>query len=233
MMRREVGQAVSVLSVTDLVKDYGNFVALDGVSVSIEAGALTAMFGVNGAGKSTLLRCCAGLSTITSGTITIDGEHAPGSLEARRLTSYIPDEPVLYDDLSVIEHLEYIGRMHDVDDWDVRADELLSRLGIDHRRDDLPSQFSRGLRQKTSLCIGMIRPFNLIMIDEPFVGLDATGRDALVELLVEASDAGASVLISTHELSFADIASRCIILGDGEILEDGELSPNDIARHIG
>jgi ABC-2 type transport system ATP-binding protein len=222
-----------VLAIEELVKDYGNFVALDGVSLEVDAGSLTAMFGVNGAGKSTLMRCCAGLSKITSGTVTISGEHLPGSLEARRLTSYIPDEPVLYDDLSVIEHLEYIARMHDVDDWEARADELLTRLGIDHRRDDLPVQFSRGLRQKTSLCIGLIRPFDLLMVDEPFVGLDATGRESLVELLVEASDEGACVLISTHELGFAEVASRSIVLGDGEVLADGELTSADISRHIG
>jgi ABC-2 type transport system ATP-binding protein len=222
-----------VLDVDNLVKDYGNFVALDGVTITVESQAITAMFGVNGAGKSSLLRCCAGLSTITSGSVKIGGDHLPGSIEARRLTSFIPDEPVLYDDLSVIEHLEYVARMHDVDDWKPRADELLTRLGINHRRDDLPAQFSRGLRQKTSLCIGLIRPFTLLMVDEPFVGLDASGRQALVGLLCEAADEGAAVLISTHELGFADVASRCIVLGDGSVLADGELDEADISALIG
>ncbi len=222
-----------MLVVDDVVKDYGNFVALDGVSLTVEPQAITAMFGVNGAGKSTLLRCCAGLSALTSGAVTIGGEHLPGSIEARRLTSYIPDEPVLYDDLSVIEHLEFIARMHDVDDWEERADMLLERLGINHRRDDLPVQFSRGLRQKTSLCIGLIRPFGLLMVDEPFVGLDAPGREALVELLVEVASEGACVLVSTHELGFADVADRCVVLGDGELVADGALSQADIAPFIG
>ena len=222
-----------MLVVEHVVKDYGNFVALDGVSMTVAPDAITAMFGVNGAGKSTLLRCCAGLSALTSGTVTVGGEHLPGSIEARRLTSYIPDEPVLYDDLSVIEHLEFIARMHDVDDWEDRADMLLERLGINHRRDDLPVQFSRGLRQKTSLCIGLIRPFSLLMVDEPFVGLDAPGREALVGLLVESAEDGACVLVSTHELGFAEVAHRCVVLGDGELVADGDLSQAAIATFIG
>ena len=191
---------------------------------------MVALVGHNGAGKSTLLRILSGLLEPTSGEISIDG-HEPGSIEARAATSYLPDNPVLYDDLSVIEHLEYIARLHDRDDWEEHAWDLLARLGLEHRADDLPATFSRGLRQKAALAVGFVRPFSLLLIDEPFVGLDATGRDGLVALLTEAAANGAAVVVSTHELSFLERASRCVVLRDGVVVHDGALTA-DVAKEL-
>lgn len=219
-----------MLQTTDVTKDFGDLVALEGVTISANAGETVALVGHNGAGKSTLLRIISGLLEPTSGEIVIDG-HEPGSIEARAITSYLPDNPVLYDDLSVIEHLEYIARLHDRDDWEEHAWDLLTRLGLEHRADDLPATFSRGLRQKAALAVGFVRPFNLLLIDEPFVGLDASGRDGLVTLLVEAADAGAAVVVSTHELGFLERASRCVVLRDGVVVHDGELTA-EVAREL-
>lgn len=216
-----------MLVVDSLGKDYGDFVALDGVSLEVGAGSLIALVGPNGAGKSTLLRCCSGLLEATSGTVTIGGVE-PGSMAARAATSFLPDEPVLYDDLSVMEHLEYVSRLHGQDDWQDRAQELVERLGIAHRSDDLPSRFSRGLRQKTSLAVGLIRPFDLLLVDEPFVGLDATGKTALVELLLEAATGGAAVVVSTHELTFVELAERCIALRDGSVVADRAMTTDEV-----
>ena len=106
-----------------------------------------------------------------------------GSLEARAATSYLGDQPVFYDDLSVWEHLEYIAKLHGHDDWEGHATDLLETVGLLDRRDDLPMTFSRGLRQKAAIALAFIRPFELLLVDEPFVGLDRTGRDALLDLL--------------------------------------------------
>ena len=152
--------------------------------------------------------------------------------DARAAVSVIPDQPVLYDDLSVLEHAEYIGRMHGVDDWHERASVLLDRLSLRERADDLPSRFSRGLRQKTSVLLGLVRPFDLLLVDEPFVGLDAPGQRALVELLTAAVSDGAAVLVSSHQLDLADRASRCIGLRDGEVVHDGEAGADVVRRLV-
>ena len=132
-----------MLKTTAVTKDFGDLVALEGINLEVSAGEMVAIVGHNGAGKSTLLRIISGLLEPTSGEISIAGCE-PGSIEARAATSYLPDNPVLYDDLSVIEHLEYIARLHDRDDWEDHAWDLLKRLGLEHRADDLPATFSRG-----------------------------------------------------------------------------------------
>jgi ABC-2 type transport system ATP-binding protein len=217
-----------MLHVEDVSKDFGDHVALDGVSFDAEPGELVAVVGPNGAGKSTLLRIVAGLMEPTGGLVTVGG-NAPGSVEARRSVSFVPDNPVLYDDLSVIEHLEYVARLHDFDDWEERGAYLLERLGLDDRSEDLPARFSRGLRQKTSLCLGLVRPLDLLLVDEPFVGLDARGKSALLELLDQTASDGATVIVSTHELSFVERAVRCVALRDGSIVENRKLSVDDVS----
>jgi ABC-2 type transport system ATP-binding protein len=217
-----------MLHVEDVSKDFGDHVALDSVSFDAEPGELVAVVGPNGAGKSTLLRIIAGLMEPTGGSVTIGG-NAPGSVEARRSVSFVPDNPVLYDDLSVIEHLEYVARLHDFDDWEERGAYLLERLGLDDRSEDLPARFSRGLRQKTSLCLGLVRPLDLLLVDEPFVGLDARGKSALLELLDQTASDGATVIVSTHELSFVERAVRCVALRDGSVVENRKLSVDDVS----
>lgn len=218
------------VGVVELTKDFGDLVALEGITLAAAPGELIALVGHNGAGKSTLLRILAGLSEPTSGRVEVDG-FEPGSIEARAATSYLPDNPVMYDDLSVLEHLEYIARLHGREDWETHARSLLRRLGLDHRADDLPATFSRGLRQKAALAIGFVRPFTVLLVDEPFVGLDASGRDALIELLVEAAQNGATVIVSTHELGLLDHATRCVVLRDGVVVHDGDLT-EEVAREL-
>ncbi|HEY3723698.1 MAG TPA: ABC transporter ATP-binding protein [Acidimicrobiia bacterium] len=203
-----------VLVADDLTKEYGDVIALADFTLSVEPGELVALVGHNGSGKSTFLRLVAGLLEPSDGVLVVANSPA-GSLKARAEVSFIPDEPVLYDDLSVNEHIEFTARLHGELDWPERADALLELLGLAHRADDLPSRFSRGLRQKTSLVLGLVRPFSILLVDEPFVGLDPSGQVALTELLVEAASAGAAVLVATHQLSFLDHANRCVALRDG------------------
>ena len=213
----------TVLGASGLAKDYGDGYGLDPVDIALGVGELVVLVGPNGAGKSTLIGLCAGLLEPTGGEVTVVGAPA-GSLEARAATSYLPDNPVLYDDLSVYEHLEYIARLHGVDDWQAPADELLDRLDLGERADDLPSRFSRGMRQKVSLALALVRPFQLLLVDEPFVGLDAPAQTTLVELLRAAVADGATALVSTHQLDLADEAGRCLGLRDGALIHDGPSS---------
>ena len=124
-----------------------------------------------------------------------------------------------------------MARLHHVEEWEPLGEELLHRLGLADRRDDLPSRFSRGLRQKTSLLLGLLRPAELLLVDEPFVGLDAPGQATLVELLGEVVAAGVTAVVSSHQLDLADRASRCLGLRDGELVHDGPAS-RDIVRQL-
>ena len=140
----------------------------------------------------------------------------------------MPDSPTFYDDLSLWEHLEYVGRLHGVTEWESRAESLLERLQLVARRDDIPTTFSRGLRQKSAIALGMVRPFEVLLVDEPFVGLDANGKTVLLELLDEAAAAGATLLVATHELAFVQRVSRLIALRDGAVVYDGAPADADV-----
>jgi ABC-type multidrug transport system ATPase subunit len=204
----------------DLTKDYDGLVALAEFSAEFHDGELVTLVGHNGSGKSTLLGIVSGILQPTSGDVSVVGAPA-GSLDARAAVSYVPDNPVLYDDLSVWEHVAYVAALHGSTDWEERAPELLERLGLWERVDDLPSRFSRGLRQKTMLAVGLIRPFSVLLVDEPFVGLDPDGQAAIVELMLTAADEGATVIASTHQQTLLAHATRCIGLRDGETIFDG------------
>jgi ABC-type multidrug transport system ATPase subunit len=208
------------LELRGVTKSYADRVALDDVSLAVERGELVALVGANGAGKSTLLQLAVGLLDATSGDVLVEGAAA-GSLDARRSLSYISDQPSLYDDLTVNEHIEYVSRLHGGEARPEAADELLGMLNLTARADDLPARFSRGLRQKTAIVLALVRPFSVLLVDEPFVGLDPAGQDSLADLLTAAADAGCAVLVATHQLAFLERTDRCIALRDGAIAYRG------------
>ncbi len=218
---------MSTLEAAGLTKAYGALVALEPLDLAIDGGELVVLVGHNGSGKSTFLSMVAGLLEPSDGSVLVAGAPA-GSIPARAATSFLPDNPVLFDDLSLMEHLEYIARLNGVDDWEDRAGELIDRLGLTERADDLPAHFSRGLRQKTAIALGFVRPFELLLVDEPFVGLDPQGRDALVVLLDEAHRGGAAVVVATHQLDFVRRADRCVALRDGAVVFDGPPGGADV-----
>jgi len=226
------GSEGPAVEATGLAKVYGDLVALHPLDLSVASGERVALIGHNGSGKSTLLRMAAALLEPSAGEVSVHG-WAAGSLEARAATSFLPDDPVLYDDLSVREHVEYVSRLHGGDGWDPYAEDLIARLGLGDRVDDLPSRFSRGLRQKTSVALAMVRPFSVLLVDEPFVGLDAGGRAALLDLLDEVHDEGAAVLVATHDPDFVASVERCVALRDGEAIFDGRASATEMMRLVG
>ena len=216
--------AGGALAANELTKDYGDRPALAPLTLRIPERQRVAVVGHNGSGKTTFIRMAAGLLDPSGGTVEIMG-HPSGSSEARRALSYLSDTPSFYDDLSLWEHLEYIARMHDVEEWDQLAADLLGHLGLYDRADDLPNTFSRGLRQKAAIAIAFVRPFELLLVDEPFVGLDNAGKIALLELLDQAAEDGATLVVATHELSYVERVTRLIALRDGIVVHDG--SPTD------
>ena len=216
---------------TGLTKEYGGVVALAPLDLTIDAGDRVSLVGHNGSGKTTFIRLAAGLLDPSGGEVAIAG-HPAGSMDARRTLSYLADQPVFYDDLSVREHLEYVARLHGREDWEAHADHLLEVVGLAARADDLPVTFSRGLRQKAAICLAFVRPFEVLVVDEPFVGLDAAGRDALMHLFDEAHGAGATVVVATHELATVARSRRVVALRDGEVASDGPTGEADLAALV-
>jgi ABC-type multidrug transport system ATPase subunit len=217
----------AAVSALGLSKVYGDRPALAALDLQVPYGESLALVGHNGSGKTTFLRLAAGLLDATDGSVLIDG-HPAGSLPARSALAYLSDSPTFYEDLSVWEHLEYIARLHGHDDWEQDGADLLDHLGLYDRADDLPTSFSRGLRQKASIAMAFIRPFDVLLVDEPFVGLDASGKTALMELMAEAHRSGRTLLVATHELSYLETVGRCVALRDGELIYDGSTKGIDV-----
>jgi ABC-2 type transport system ATP-binding protein len=224
---RKANEKPAALLAEGLEKTYGAVQALEPLDLRIEPGEAVVLVGHNGSGKTTFLRMASGLLEPSSGSVSIAGAEA-GSPAARAALSYLSDTPTFYEDLSVWEHLEYTARLHGMTEWEQKAADLLGLLGIYDRADDLPMSFSRGLKQKANLALGLLRPFGILLVDEPFVGLDANGKQALLELLDEAHDEGAALVVATHELEFVSRVRRCLALRNGEVVHDGPADGVDL-----
>lgn len=222
----------AALVATDLTKTYDDLVALQPMSIEVPPGQSVALIGHNGSGKSTFLRMVAGLLDASGGEIEIAGFDLT-DVEARATTSFLPDDPVLYDDLSLREHAEYISKLHGGDGWDDYAESLCVRLGLEERIDDLPSRFSRGLRQKTAIVLALVRPFSLLLVDEPFVGLDQPGKLVLLDILAEVHADGAATLVATHDPTYVERVDRSVALRDGEVIFDGQASVEEVLHLVG
>lgn len=216
----------AAIETVGLSKRYGDHDALAALDLTMPTGQRVSLIGHNGSGKTTLIKMLAGMLVPTTGHSTIAG-HDAGSPDARAALSYLSDQPVFYDDLTVREHLEYVARLHRTDEWEDHADWLVTTLGLTDRSDDLPATFSRGLKQKAAIAMAFVRPFDVMLIDEPFVGLDRAGRAALLDLIDWAHDDGATLVVATHELTSVQSSDRLIALSDGLVIFDGEPADAD------
>jgi ABC-2 type transport system ATP-binding protein len=186
-----------------------------------------ALIGANGSGKSTAVRTIAGLLAPTDGSVRVGGfdpHREPQAERARAALALVPDSPLLYDDLTVRQHLELVTLSHGVvdDEVDARIASLLERLTLTAREDFLPRELSRGMRQKTQLACALIRPASVLVLDEPVVGLDPPSQVLLYDLLSERKRAGTAVLLTTHQMAFADgLADRAVMLEEGTVADDG------------
>jgi ABC-type multidrug transport system ATPase subunit len=223
------GVGTGLLSASGLGRSYDGYIALGSFNLEVEAGELIALIGPNGAGKTTFLNLAAGLLDPTSGKVEVDG-HVPGSLEARAALSFLPDSPVFYEDLSVVEHLEYVAALHGAENAEARIDELISRLGLDGWEDALGSELSKGMRQKASIAFALVRPFKVLLADEPLDGLDPPSRDTLFAMLAETKAAGAAIVVSTHRPDVIAAADRCVAIRDGRLAYDGPPDPKILSE---
>lgn len=199
---------IKILIVNDVTKKYGKFVANDNINFQVGDGEIAVLLGPNGAGKSTIIKCICGLLRF-QGDISIEGFENK-SIEAKKRIGYIPEVPVLYDMLTVEEHLEFIARGYKLTDWKEYAEELLNRFELDDKRKKFGKELSKGMQQKVSICCALLPKPKVIIFDEPLVGLDPHGIKALKELIIELKNQGASMIISTHMIDsvkeFWDVA---------------------------
>ncbi|WBL43595.1 ABC transporter ATP-binding protein [Algoriphagus halophytocola] len=207
-----------MLSVTNLVKTYGKQNAVNDISFELQGGEVVGLLGPNGAGKSTTMKCIVGLLRKTSGEILIGGEDHL-SVEAKRLFSYIPETPYVYDLLTVQEHMQFIAQAYGIKEWKDKARELLEIYELDDKADKLGRDLSKGMRQKVSICCALLTDPKVLFFDEPMIGLDPKAIKNTKRIFRELKEAGKTILVSTHLIdSVESIADRIMILKDGNIV---------------
>jgi ABC-2 type transport system ATP-binding protein len=208
----------------NLTRRYGPVVALDGLDLKVRAGECVVMMGPNGSGKTTAAELISGLLEPSDGRVEICGHSVheePGAVAARRDLAYVPDTPYLYDDLTVSDHLRLVAAAHGVADKDLedRSNALLERLNLEERAAFFPRQLSRGMRQKTAIACALVRPFRVLVVDEPIAGLDTASVDVFREVLLESRKAGGAILLMTHSDAFAStIATRMLRIEEGQLI---------------
>lgn len=215
------------LKVTNLTGGYSQVPVLKDISFEVEKGKLIGLIGLNCAGKSTAIKHIIGLMNPQKGSITIDELTLTADTEGyRKKFAFIPETPVLYEELTLKEHIELTAMAYDVpqDIAFQRAEKLLTSFRLSNKLDWFPANFSKGMKQKVMiLCAFLVEP-SLYIIDEPFLGLDPLGINALLELMNEMKEQGASILMSTHILATAE--RQCdgfVLLHNGEIKAQGTL----------
>ncbi len=211
-----------------LTKAFGRAIVLRELSLDVAAGEAVAIFGPNGAGKSTLLRLCATLMTPTAGTLRLFGGPAD-SRAARRRIGLVGHQSFLYPDLTARENLCFYARMHGREDGGRVADEWLARVALSEAADRPVRLFSRGMEQRLALARGLLHEPDLILLDEPWSGLDAAAADWLDGLLVEQRRRGRTILASTHDFQRGlAVADRAVILHRGRVAWDNPVGDDAV-----
>jgi ABC-2 type transport system ATP-binding protein len=206
-----------MLTVTNLTKRYDTAMGADDLSFDVQGGEVAVLLGPNGAGKSTTIKCVAGLLKF-QGHIRIGGLDNK-TVEAKRLFGYVPETPALYDLLTVWEHMEFTARAYRLENWEGRAEALLRRFDMDDKKDKLGKELSKGMQQKVSICCALLTGPQMVMFDEPMIGLDPKAIKELKEVFAELRAAGAAVLISTHIIdSIEEIWDRVLIMDRARIV---------------
>ena len=205
-----------MLEVKNVTKRYGKNLACDDVSFTLEPGSLTVLLGPNGAGKSTIIKSIIGFLKY-QGSITVNGINNK-TTEARKYLGYIPELPSLYPTLTVIEHMEFIARAYKLTDYKDRIETLLRRFELDDKKKKFGDELSKGMQQKLNLCLGLLPDPDIILLDEPMLGLDPHAIKELKNYIEEMRRAGKTMLISTHIIDSVDMLwDRTIIMQGGKI----------------
>jgi ABC-2 type transport system ATP-binding protein len=215
------------ISVEHLGRTYttatGTVPAVDDLSFQVSAGEIVGLIGPNGAGKTTTLRALAGILKPTSGHVRIDGHDLIAEpIEAKRRLAFMPDEPHLFEYLTVAEHLRLVARLYAVEDFERRSRALLGELELTGKEDSLPAELSRGMRQKVVIACGLVRSATTLLFDEPLTGLDPLGIRRMRETIASRAREGAAILLSSHLLHLVEeVCTRVMIMDRGRKVADG------------
>jgi ABC-2 type transport system ATP-binding protein len=220
------------IAVEDYHKHYGSTIAVAGITFRVAAGEILGLVGPNGAGKTTTLRALAGILTPTRGRLSIAGHDlAREPVAAKAALAYVPDEPRLFDQLSVWEHFRFIASAYRLRDWTARAEALLAQFELQDKRDSLTAELSRGMRQKVAICCGYLHQPQAVLLDEPMTGLDPRGIRTMKDSVYQLARAGTAFIVSSHLLSLVeDLCTTVLILHHGRQVLHGHLP--DLRRQI-
>nr|MBI1231904.1 ATP-binding cassette domain-containing protein [Cytophagales bacterium] len=212
-----------MLEVHGLIKRYDKQNAVNDISFSLNGGEVVGLIGPNGAGKSTTMKCIVGLLRKTSGTIRLGG-HDHLSVAAKKLFSYIPETPHVYDLLTVYEHLQFIAQAYSVKDWKTKAEELMHTYDLLDKKDKLGRDLSKGMRQKVSICCALLPDPEVLFFDEPMIGLDPKAIKNTKRIFGELKEKGKTILVSTHLIDSVEaISDRIMIMKNGNIIGNDSL----------
>jgi ABC-2 type transport system ATP-binding protein len=214
-----------VIDVSGYTKLYGDVVAVQSLSFHVAPGDVLGLVGPNGAGKTTTLRALAGILQPTSGTIQIAGvDLAKEPVAAKARLAFIPDEPALFDYLTVAEHLTFCARLYGVSDAAPRIPQLLEELELTAKRDALPTELSRGMRQKLAIACGLLHRPSALLLDEPLTGLDPVGIRRMKETITARAREGTAVILSSHLLHLVEeLCTKLLVIRRGTMIAFGTL----------
>ncbi len=214
-----------LVQIEKLVKEYDGLRAVDNLDLHLESGVVLGLVGPNGAGKTTTLRCLSGIIPPTSGRLLVDGHDLEKErVPARRALAFVPDEPRLFEDLTVRDHLAVIARLYCVTDGQRRGTELLDRFDLADREDAYPSELSRGMKQKFMIALALLHRPRLLILDEPLTGLDPAAMRRMKRTLKEMAREGMAVMVSSHMLNLVEeICDDILILQKGRKIVEGSL----------
>ena len=214
-----------MICVQDYHKTYRETVAVDGLSFEVAPGSVMGLVGPNGAGKTTTLRALAGIIRPTRGRLSIAGHDVVNDpIAAKRELAYIPDDPKLFDALTVWEHLEFIASAYRVDNFAATGEALLAQFELVEKRGEMAQTLSRGMRQKVAICCAYLHQPKAILFDEPLTGLDPYAIRTLKASIADRAAKGAAVVVSSHLLSLVeDLCTHLLILDKGRRLFYGSL----------
>ena len=215
-----------MIEVTNLTKKYGDFSAVRGLSFAVGPGEVLGLVGPNGAGKTSTLRCLAGIIPATAGTITLAGHDlAADPVAAKRALAFFPDEPRLFEYLTVRQHLSFVARIYGVTDHAEIARPLLEELEIADKADALPAELSRRMKQKLVIACGLLHRPKAMFFDEPLTGLDPLGIRRMKDSILRRAGEGAAIVLSSHLLHLLEeVCSHVLILKRGEKIADGTIA---------
>lgn len=226
-----------VIDTRELVQYYGSTKILHGINLSVAPGQVVGYIGPNGAGKSTTIKTLIGLLPDFQGEVSVLGlDLRTQAMDVKRRIGYVPENAVLYDLLTPMEYLDFVGQLYELDQTAVakKALELLRLFGLEQQANDRMTTFSKGMRQKVLLTSGLLHNPDLVFLDEPLSGLDANAVVLVKQIIRQLADSGKTVFYSSHIMDVVEkISDRIIIINNGEIIADGSFADLQAQRETG